>query len=173
MTYLRHAARHVQRTVYNYLTAQLTDLGWLTAGSTPYGLPVPQLYVGRPFIGSQLDNKIVPPMVAVSMGSEFSPTLEELGGPLSTQEYPIFCDVFMDEEGAAVALAADIRDAFLGRHATSKTSIPVVNQADSTSVQDWRLHFEDVERIAPEHGFPLAWQSVHVTASVKFPEVVY
>lgn len=173
MTYLRHAPRHVQRTVYDYVHEQLADLKWFTAGETPFGLAVPQISVGRPFIGSKLDNKVNPPMVTISMGNEMPPDLEELGGPLSTQEYPIFCDVFMDEEGAAVALASDIRDAFLGRHATSKTSIPVVNQITGEPVQNWRIYFEDVERVAAEHTFPLAWNSVHVTANVYFPEVVY
>lgn len=173
MTFLRHAPRHIQRTIFDYLTGQLTDLHWLTAGQTPFGLAVPEILVGRPFIGGQLDNKIKPPMVAISMGNEMPPALEELGGPLSTQEYPIFCDVFMDEEGAAMALAADVRDAFLGRHATSTTSIPVVNQITGDPVENWRIYFEDIERVAPEHTFPLAWNSVHVTANVYFPEVVY
>lgn len=173
MTFLRHAPRHVQRSVVNYLTDQLAALDWFTAGEVPFGLAPITIAESRPFIGGQLDNGIVPPMVAISMGNEVAPDLEELGGPLSSQDYPIFCDVFTDEEGSALALATDVRDAFLGRHATSSTSIPVINQVTATPVADWRIHFEDIQRVAPEHTFPLSWHSVHVTANVYFPEVVY
>lgn len=174
MTFLRHAPRHVHQSVVLYIWDQLTQLGWVnTTGSGPFGLPSIKLIESRPFIGGQLDNKITPGTVAITMGNEMSPDLEELGGPLSTQEYPIFCDVFMDGEGAAMALASDIRDAFLGRHATSKRVVPVINQITGTVEPDWKINFENIQRIAPEHTFPLSWHSVHVTAETNFMEVLY
>jgi len=173
MTFLRHAPRHVHQTVADYATAQLTALGWLTAGSVPFGLDPVTIIDVRPFVGSKLDNHIVPGVVTVTLGNEAAPIDEELGGPLASQDYPMFVDVFMELDSAALALAADLKDAFLGRHATSKRFIPVIDQATETPVPGWQIEFDDVEREAPEHPFALAWHSVHVTAHCYFQEVRY
>lgn len=170
---IRHASRHVHQTVINYLRDQLDELGWLSAGDVPFGLSPIELIESRPFVGSALDNRIKPGMVAITLGNEMPVVEEELGGPLVLQEYPIFCDVFMDGESAALALATDIRDAFLGRHATSVRTLPLVNQATGEPVADWLLCFEDIERVAPEHNFPVSWHSVHATAEAYFHEVIY
>lgn len=173
MTFLRHAPRHIHQSVIDYVTAQLTTLGWFTEGDVPFGLPPLTIVEARPFVGGMLDNRIVAGCVAITLGTELPPSMEELGGPLASQAYPIFCDVFMEGESAALAVATDIRDAFLGRHATSKTSIAVTNQVTDTAEAGWKIYFSDVERVAPEHTFPLSWNSVHVTAETYFQEVLY
>ncbi len=172
MTFLRHASRLIHQSVVDYAKDQLDALGWF-GPDVPFGLPALTVIESRPFVGSNLDNKVEAGVVAITMGNEPEPVLEELGGPLSAQDYAVYVDIFMAGESAALAVATDVRDAFLGRHASSVRAIPVINQTTSTAVPDWMIRFEEVARYAPEHTFPLAWHSVQLTARVWFPEEVY
>jgi hypothetical protein len=174
MTFLRHAGRHVHKTVLDYLTAQLDDLGWRDAATTPFGA-TPVTIISRPvYMGDKLDaTQIAPGVVAVTLGDEGAPSEEELGGPLSLQEYPIFVDVFGDNEATTLALATDIKDIFMGRFEGSQRFLRVKNGSTGVEVAGWRMEFEDVERVRPETSQPYHWQVVKVTATTYFPEVVY
>lgn len=166
MTYLRHASRHVHHTVANHLTARLTELGWLTAGSVPFDAPPLQI---KRTAGPLKD--VRSGEVRITLGDERAPDLEEMGGPLSTQDYPVFVDCFLDTEATCLALASDVRDVFLGR--LGNRFIPVINQITSTPVEGWVIEFDDVERVRPESSMALHWQVVKVTAVTAFPETVF
>jgi len=173
MTYLRHAGRHVHKTVMDYLDAQLTALNWRSATNSPFGA-TPITLVGRPVLmGDRVDDAVAPGLVAISLGDELAPEMEEVGGPLSTQEYPFFVDIFGDNEATALALATDVRDIFMGRLPGTKRFLRVKNGATGADVVGWQLEFEDVERVRPETTMPYHWQVVKVTATTYFPEVVY
>lgn len=173
MAWLRHSDRHILHSVADYLESMLDSLDWTTPDATPFGAPVVDLRREPAFAGDKLLPSITAGTVAITAGSEASPDPEEMGGPLSLQEIPIFVDVFENDYTIARALATDIRDIFLGRIPGSKRFCEVVNQATGVPVPGWQVEFTDVERIDPDNSLSLRWQTVHVTASTYFPEEVY
>lgn len=175
MTWLRHAGRHVHHTVANYVEAQLTDLSWLDPANVPFGAAAAPVTIIRTpaIIGGKLGTDIVAGTLAITLGDEFQPDMEELGGPLASQEYPIFFDVFQLTDAAALALASDIRDILLGRLPGTQRWHPVINQATGGEAVGWQLEIEDVERVSPDNRLALPWQVVKATATCYFPEVIY
>ncbi len=174
MTYLRHAARHVHYTVANYVQAQLDALNWTDPDLTPFGAePVRIIKTPAVLGGTTLADDITAGVVAITLGDEYGPDHEEMGGPLHSQEYPIFIDIFQDSHGAALALASDIRDILLGRLPGTQRWLDVVNQTNAQVVPGWKLELEDIDRVSPETVMPLRWQVVKATAVAYFPEVAY
>lgn len=174
MTWLRHAARHVHHSAADYLQAQLEALDWMDPDETPFGAPPVKIRRTAGILGNKLaDDKVVAGTVAITLGSEVAPDEQELGGPLSAQEYPLFIDIFQDSDAAVVSLATDVRDIFMGRMPNSQRWLPVTNQITGAVVPGWKLEFEDIERVTPDATLPLHWQVVKVTATAFFPEVTY
>lgn len=173
MTYLRHAARHVHHTVADYLQAQLDELGWTDPDATPFGAKPVTILRTPSVVGGSLADKVTAGVISVTLGDEFGPDHEEMGGPLHSQEYPFFIDVFQDTHASALALASDIRDIFLGRLPGTQRWLDVVNQVNDQIVPGWKMEFEDIERVAPETVMPLRWQVVKITAVAYFPEVAF
>lgn len=172
-TFLRHSPRHVQKTVVDYVRAQLTTLGWFLDEGAPFGVTPVRLSTSRPFVGSKINPELGDGSLTITLGSEFQPDDLELGGPLAEQEFPFFCDIFMADEQIALALAADVRDAFLGRHETAVRAMPVIDQETGEPAPGWRMEFDHVDRVSPDHAFPLAWQSVRCTAVVQYQEMIW
>lgn len=173
MTYLRHAGRHVLHSVANYIETQLGTLQWTVEGFVPFGAAQVKIIRTPAFVGGALDKAIKPGVVAMSLGDEFMPDMEELGGALASQEYPIFIDVFQDTSASALTLATDIRDILLGRLPDTQRWLDVTDQATQSVVPGWKLEFDDIERVQPETASPINWQVVKVTAVAYFPEVTY
>jgi len=171
MTYLRHAPRHVHHTVADHVTHHLTNLGWTDAARTPFGAKPAKVIRVAAIAGSQLTDRVTAGTVAITLGDEYTPSLEEMGGYFSSQEYPIFIDVFQDTDAAAVALASDIRDILLGRLAGTQRWLPVVDQSTKAPVPGWKIELDDVDRVSPETAMPLRWQVVKVTAIAYFNDV--
>jgi hypothetical protein len=172
MTYLRHASRHVHHTVVNHLKAQLTSLGWTDAATAPFGATPAKVISTPAIVGSQLASTITAGTVSVTLGDEYNPDLEEMGGPFTSQEYPIFVDVFQSTDAGALTLASDIRDIFLGRTIGSRRWLDVINQATKEPVPGWKIELDDVDRVSPETVMPLRWQVVKVTATAYFNDVM-
>jgi hypothetical protein len=173
MAYLRHASRHVHHTVANYIADNLATLGWTVEGSVPFDSPVVKIWKSSAIIAGGLDRNVVPGTVAINLGNEPMSDPEELGGPLSSQEYPIFADVFQDKESTCLALANDIKDIVMGRLPGTRRGMPVINQMTALAEPGWWIELEDIERVKPESNFALHWQVVKVTATTYFNEVRY
>lgn len=173
MTYLRHASRHVHHTVANYIKAQLDVLKWTVPGEVPFDSPVVQIWKTPAVTQSGLNRQVTAGVVSITLGNEQSPDMEEMGGPLASQEYPIFVDVFQDQHATALVLASDVKDILLGRLPTARRSMTVINQATGEPVPDWWIELDDVERVAPDNSFSLHWMTVKVTATAYFAEVRY
>lgn len=174
MTFLRHSARHVHRTVVNYLTEQLDALGWLDDTTTPFGAPpltIRDVSV-LPSDGS-MPAAIQPGMVTITLGDEDDSIDQELGGPLAASEHPIFVDIFMDSDAAALAVALDVRDICKGRLPNTTRFLPVIDQVTSTPVDGWKIELTDIVRAKPDSPLKVHWQVVKVTAYVEFPEETY
>lgn len=173
MTFLRHASRHVLHTVANHVDTQLGVLGWTTPGSVPFDSPVVKVRRTAAIAGGTLGKTTQAGTVAVTLGNEFSPDPQELGGALSSQDYPIFVDVFQDTEATTLALATDVKDILLGRLPGAARYLPVIDQSTGLAVPDWTIELDDIERVEPDYNFALFWQVVKVTAVAYFPEVIY
>lgn len=172
MTYLRHAPRHVHHTVANHISARLTAMGWTDASTTPFGAKPAKVIKVPAIAGTQLiTDRVTAGTVAITLGDEFGPDLEEMGGVFTSQEYPIFVDIFQDTDAAALALASDIRDIVLGRAVGSQRWLDVINQSTQEPVPGWKIEFDDVDRVSPETAMPLRWQVVKVTAVAYFNDV--
>jgi hypothetical protein len=171
MTWLRFAPRHIHGTVCDYLTERLDELGW-TDSTPPLGAPQVRIQTFMP-PESELQH-VTAGLCAISMGDEIDAIEEELGGPLHSQEYPIFVDVFMEKEAHALSLATDIRDCFRGRLTNTVRSMPVMDQTQDppTAVPGWRMEFQDIQRERIDR-LPIFWHSVKLTAFVEFQEVLW
>lgn len=172
MAFLRHAPRHVHHTVANHIAEQLAVLGWTTPGSVPFDSPAVKVRRTAAIAGGTLGKTTTAGTVAITIGNEPIPDLEEMGGPLGSQEYPIFIDCFQDTEATVLALATDIKDILMGRIG-GKRYLPVIDQSTGTPVAGWGIELEDIERVEPDYNFALFWQVVKVTAVTYFPEEVY
>lgn len=171
MTWLRFATRHIHGTVTNYLTDRLDELTWTTV-TPPLGAPQVRIQAFMP-PESELTS-VQSGLLAISLGDEVDALEEEMGGPLHSQEFPIFVDIFMEKEAHALSLATDVRDIFRGRLANTVRSMPVMDQTQTppVAVVGWRMEFQDVQRERIDR-LPIFWQSVKVTAFIEFPEVLY
>lgn len=171
MTWLRQAPRHIHGTVADYLTARLTELGWLSV-TPPLGATRVRMQTYMP-PEAEL-SKVTAGLCAISLGDEVDAMEEEMGGPLHSQEFPIFVDVFQEKDAHAIGLASDIRDIFRGRLTNCVRSMSVKDQSQDppTAVTGWRMEFTDVQRERIDR-LPIFWQSVKVTAFVEFPEVIW
>jgi hypothetical protein len=173
VTYLRHAARHVHHTVANYVAHHLGELGWTTPGNVPFDSPVVKVWKTAAVTPAGLNQNVAAGVVAITLGNEFAAEMQELGGALASQEYPIFIDVFQDTDATALTLASDIKDILMGRLPGTRRSLAVINQQNGNPQADWWVELDDIERTRPDHTFSLAWQTVKVTATAYFTEVLY
>lgn len=173
MTYLRHASRHVHHTVANYVAQHLELLDWTDAASTPFGAKPVRIQRTPSVLGDKLADGVTAGVVSITLGDEYGPDPEELGGALSSQEYPLFIDIFQDTHGAALALANDVRDILLARLPGTQRWLDVINQSTGAVVPGWKLELEDIDRVSPETVMPLRWQVVKLTATAYFPEVTF
>lgn len=169
MTFLRHSARVVQKTIEDHLTAQLATLSWTTAG-TPFGLEpvVVQRHTPQDY---ETWKALSPGRLAISFGEEESPLDEELGGPLHSHTLAVFVDVYMATDAHALALASDVRDALLGRLPGSQRVLTMLDPVSSVPVDGWSLEIESVTMGRMEGE--LNWYVVTAVYRVYFPESRY
>jgi hypothetical protein len=159
----------VHETVAKLVMDQVTGLGWTnTPPATPFGAPQVTFLRSLPREWEQL-SRLESGRVAITLGDEMDALEEEMGGPLVSQEIPLFVDIFFDEDVHALALATDVRDIFKGRIGPG----PYLNLLDFTQtvptpVAGWQIELTDVERGAVDRR--AGWQVVKVTASTFFQE---
>lgn len=175
MTFLRHSSRHVLASVREAVEASLDALGWTDSLALPFGSKHAAVvrFSDAPAIAEDgIVDGVSPGLISVTLGPEFNPEEEELGGPLVRQDYPIFFDIFQPTYATTTALANDVRDTLLGRFPDTKRYITVVNQGTDEPVPGWTCELTEVEIVRPEIRLPLHWQVVKVTAECYFHEVV-
>lgn len=172
---IRHATRHVQATILNVLREQLTILGWTDDAHLPFGNKHAAVvrFTDSPAIGEDrsFTEGVGAGTLACTLGDEAPPSPEEIGGPLTRQDYPVFLDILQPSYAAATALANDVRDILVGRMPGTRRHIRVINQVTGEPVPGWICELTDVEITRPEVRMPLHWQVVKVTAEVYFSEV--
>jgi hypothetical protein len=174
--FLRFPARSMLQSAADHMTEHLTALGWMTQGQVPFGASVVTIDTRRPFIGMKLNSEVVSDCtIAITLGTESPELFQELGGPLAQQDYPIFYDVFATKEAVCSALADDVKSILMARGGPQQRFLTIKDyaQVPPTVRSDWWVELTDVEKVIPEHNFPLNWQAVHATAESFFQETIY
>ncbi len=108
---VRFRTRFLHATIVDIVRENLLTLGW---AADPVNFSTHPVRV----IDYQPDDRaerVAVNTVAVTIGDVGNAVDEELGashGGLRSQEYPIFIDVYMEEQALSVALIDDLRDVF-------------------------------------------------------------
>jgi hypothetical protein len=167
VSYLRHASRHAQETICDYLETVLTTLGW-TGSDPPFGAS-PFVFRRTPITEAELDS-IKPNLIAVTFLREDSEDEEELGGGLLSVDLPFAVDCIGTQEAIALTVASDLKDYLGGRVPGSSRFLTVVNQITATPVTDYRMEFLNVGRLPLERnlGGTTAWHVVNGTAELTY-----
>lgn len=164
---LRFAPRHVTQTVYDFTVAAMNDLGW-TGPTPPFGA-APVTFQSAPVADSQDGSRLQPNMVAIYPGVEPPPEGLELGGPLSSQLYPFFAEVYGENTGMSTSIASDIRDIWLGRRGNSVLQVMDYSQTPPEAVVGWYIDLGvNVER-GPLQG-KFNFQVVTAYAEIVYTE---
>lgn len=121
---LRFRSRHVHHTLALHLEAELTRLGWAGAGAINFGT------VAATFVEIQPDeagDKILPNTIAITLGDEPAADDEEMGDGSRVIAYPLFVDVYGENQSIAVSIASDVK------HLLEDLYLPVLDYTTSTS----------------------------------------
>lgn len=107
MTTLRFRTRAVHNTIADYLVAKMTSAGWVSA---PVNLGARPLNIIR-FTPDTNDTSITPNVMAITLGNEPAEKVEQLGGGLSSIHYPLYVDVYGENQGITTSICNDAHDA--------------------------------------------------------------
>jgi hypothetical protein len=170
MTYLRHATRHIQKTIIDRVRAGLVTDGWLdhAPGQGPFGTDDITFYARR-IAESEMTSGNSGNLVAVFFGNEPDDIPQELGGGVTLIEHILYCDVVGSDDSLSLAIASDIKDRLSGLAPGTSRFEPVYDYtADPrTPVSGYQIEFVDVQRIRPEgDDYRRLWNSVGAMAEV-------
>lgn len=170
MTYLRHAARHVQQTVIDRVRAGLVADGWLdhVAGAGPFGTDDVTWVATRM---SEADMVAVQGnLVAVSFGTEPDDEPQELGGGMTMIGHTLFVDCVGTSESLGLSIASDVKDRLSGLHTDTSRFEPVYDYTTlpRTAVVGYQIEFEQVTRHRSEEDHKALWHTVVADVNVYF-----
>lgn len=168
MTYLRHAARHVQQTLMDDLEAAMREFSWVD--DPPFGT-LPLVFQRTRMDESEMKSA-TGNMVAMSFGDEPDYQAEQLGGGLASVEHVLFVDCLGVNDTIALALANDVKDLLAGEAPGYSRYHAVRDYTSSetgTAVAGWTCELQDVIRERPLADWRRSWQVVKATAVVYFP----
>lgn len=166
MAYVRGQERLVYEAVKDYLTAQLTALGWIGPAPHPFGATT-----GVELLDT-IPEKTAPLAVntiAFTSGVDQADMEGELGcasGGLWVTDHVFFLDIFGENQGISKAIQADIRAMMTGRLPGSSRYFPFVDKTQTPPVtpSGHLLHFEDVVSDTPlGQDYKRDWRIVKCT----------
>lgn len=159
---MRHRARHLHRTILNYVREELELLSWITEDRAPFGATPVTLIDYEPVEAGKTPAYNT---VAVSLGDQTAEEEEELGG-MTSVAWAVFVDIYPDSEPIGIAIAEDIRDCL------NNLVIPLLDftyEADGTD-SGQQIVFEDtLVEVVPTATTTIdkrSWRSVKTTARV-------
>lgn len=165
MTYLRHATRHLRRTLIDRVTGHLDDLDWTT--TPPLGAEPLTIVTRRVRESEQITADAN--LVGIYFGEESDEAAAELGGGLSTVTTRMVCDVIAANDTYGLAISSDIKDCLTGRAPDYARVFPL---RDYTTEQagvprdDYTIEVVEVTRQRPETSETRMWWQV-VVASIE------
>lgn len=162
---IRFRSRHLLATIYNHYSAAMSERGWITPpinfGATPLTL-----------LDYQPDERTEPikkNTAIVTLGDFTADADEEMGtrgGGLRSALYPVFIDVFMEEQALSLAICDEIRDIYTDQW------IPLINQIDGAQVPAADIEITRV--LGPERGavgpeaFRRYWRTMRLDCKLYF-----
>lgn len=172
MTALRFRARHVHRTIYQYVATSLATLGWPDVTAAEAGTVVNFGSNGLTFMEFTPDEsgiKIAPNTVAITLGDEPAARDWELGGGLRALPFPVHVDVYGANQGIATSIASDVKTLFEDRYMQVKdfTADPPVDSQEYLEFDK-----DDVSITRPPGtgatDFRRYWRVVNTTARIYY-----
>ncbi len=171
MTYLRHASRHLARTIEDDLKAWLGGAGWLSTpalwGTTP--VQVRSVRMRESELTALSDKNIV----GIFTGAESDDEAIQLGGGFCRTNIQMIIDVVAVNEAIGVALAADVKDYLSGRYPGGSRFFQLrdyTNSATGTPLPDWQVEVLSAVRQRPDTSEAKAfWQLILVELELTFP----
>jgi hypothetical protein len=163
----RFRSRFVHATIVDATKTALDQLGWLNAPINFDTAPIRVL----DYQPDERGEKVNVNTVAVTLGDVPADADEELGaavGGLRSASYPIWCDIYMQEQALSVAVADDLRDTF------SDLALQLEDKIHGGFVSGVIIHVEDI--IGPERPpsantndtFKKFWRVLHFSAVLYF-----
>lgn len=161
MTYLRHAPRHLHRTLIDRVSGRLVALGWTT--TPPLGAQPLTILTRRVRESEQIAAEAN--MVGISFGEESDEAEVELGGGLASVTTRMVCDIIAANDSYGLAISSDIKDCLTGR---APGFSRVFKLRDYTTDQagvprdDCMIEVTEVTRQRPESSEARMWWQVLV-----------
>ncbi len=166
---LRHASRHLAKTVTDRITDYLVGLGWTTA--PPFGT-TPVEIVTRRFRESEMQ-ALTGNKVGLFFAEETDDEPAELGGGLMRNRTTLFADVIAVNDGVGLALSSDIKDLLTGRVIGWPRMIKMRDYTTNPAgdvLEQWIVEFTDVQRQRPAQDLRAQfWQVVTADIELTFP----
>jgi hypothetical protein len=170
MPALRHASRHLMRTVQDRVEAQLQTLGWL-GPTVPFGTTPVTIY-SRRLRESELVS-ITGNIVGIFFGQETEDAEAELGGGILVTSTDLFVDIVAVNDPIGLALASDIKDFLSGRIPGAARMFPLRDYTTNPTGDPRDDHMVEVvgaSRQRPENvESKLFWQVVTAGLELSFP----
>jgi hypothetical protein len=172
MTALRFRARHVHRTVYEYVIGELTSLGWPDAATAAAGAVVNFGSTPVTVLESTPDANgvaVAANTLVITVGDEPAARSQELGDGLRMIAFPVYVDIFGANQGIATSIASDVKTLFENRYmyVTDFTADPPV-----PSQEYLEFDSDDVSISRPPvqgaSDFRRYWRIVNAVAQVYY-----
>lgn len=106
MATLRFRDRHLHKTIFEVVKAELTTKGW-TGSSVPFGAGAVSFLDFQPDIEGE---DIQPNLVSVSMGDPSVRTPVETGDGLFSYTVPFFIDIYGEKRSISESIGSDVMD---------------------------------------------------------------
>jgi len=161
--YVRHAARYVRASMEAVVSTFLDEFGWC-GPNVPFGAQ-PVTVMLRPPKQAEL-KPVSGNVVFISHGDEADYEDMQLGGGLLRVEHVLFVDILAENDGIALAIAADLKDRLAGLIGGTRFLRPT-NPATDQALPGFLGEFDDVVREQPNPDLG-AWQSVKATLVLDF-----
>lgn len=102
---LRFRTRHVHKTLADYIEAQMSALGWVLPPTNFDTTPMTFIE----FQPDEAGKSVKANTVAITLGDEPSAVDEELGDGLRVIKYPVFVDIYGENQSIAASIASDVK----------------------------------------------------------------
>lgn len=173
---LRFRYRHVHATLFDYVRSSLIDLGWGNAAlpaDDPANLAVNFGTPAATYIDNQPDEAgvaVAPNTIAVTLGDEPAAEDLELGGGLLEVAFPVYVDIYGQNQSIAVSIASDVK-AMLEDHFLTVCDYTARPPAPTDEVIE--IDKEDVDVSRPQaaigsQDFKRYWRVVRARARVHY-----
>lgn len=173
---LRFRYRHVHATLFDYVRAQLIELGWGNAAlpaTDPVNLAVNFGTAAATYIDNQPDEAgiaVQPNTIAVTLGDEPPAEDLELGGGLIEVAFPVYVDVYGANQSIAVSIASDVKAILEDRFLTvcDYTARPPAPTDEVIALDKEDIDVSRPQAALGSQDFKRYWRVVKASARVHY-----